>query len=1123
MTGFDKDYQAIVEILSKQRRRKFLLKASKGTLFLLGLFLLALCLAALLDIPFQFDESVRLGMAIGIAVVSAGIFLLQIVWPLIHFLSKTGPFSYEALAREVGKQSEKLHDELLNGLQIYQNMGKNREEYSLDLVAFSLRRILKKLRQLNFSHLYSLRRAKRAMQLFATPLLLSGAAFIIFPISFADGLNHILHPGMRFKPRAVEFLSVWPGDVTKVEGDSVEIIIKLEGAFTGPVELFLREKNRTAVETKEVDRDSSGSYRHKIEGLRSTTHYSVKAKDEFSPVYKIDVQKRPFVKNLKLQLFFPEYTKMQPRYQDDNVGDIIALKGTRVTVRASVNKPVKQAELVLSKNNSKAMKVVGNEIRSDFAVNEESSYRIKLEDLFGYENLSPIEYSIRPLPDQFPLVEIIIPGRDVDLNEELKLPVSVEAEDDFGFSRLRLAYRVETAVPIELGEDTTFQFIDLSANSNGDTKISADYLWDLADIRLLPEDIIYYFAEVWDNDRISGPKQSISKVYTARFPSIYEIYEEVANAQEGDLANLEEVLSDSKELKEKLDEIARELNQQKEMDWLKKQDLEELAESQGAMQQEIEEVRQNLQEMIERMEGNQMLSLETLQKYQELQQLFEEIMTPELQRALDKLRESFEQLDENKLKQAVSQMQTSQDKLLQNLERTINLLKQIQLEQDLDQAAKLAENLAERQEDLNQQLKEALDKDQANLLHQQQKLGDDAEILDELLGSLDQALEEQAQFQSETMDSLLQEMQKVMQDMDASQQQIQKGQMQQASKTGETTEQNLRDMLSQLQSMKDAFMQSKKQDYMKEFARTSEDLLRLSKNQEGLMDQTRGLSSSSPQLGQIAESQQQLLQQLGRATGDLYELSQKTFFVTPEIGRAMGKSIAGMQRALENLENRNTGVATSQQAQAMGGLNETILQIQKAMRALQGASSASGMDEFMKRLQQMSGSQQGINQETLMLGKQGQMSLEQQAAMARLAAEQSALRKSLQQLQQEFGNRSDILGRLDQVAEEMEDVVKDLQRRQVQPRTLDRQKRILSRLLDAQRSIREREYSRKRESRSGKTYFVRSPEDIDESIKQKKDRFLEDLIRARKAGYNEDYLELIREYFQALTDKRERQ
>jgi hypothetical protein len=373
------------------------------------------------------------------------------------------------------------------------------------------------------------------------------------------------------------------------------------------------------------------------------------------------------------------------------------------------------------------------------------------------------------------------------------------------------------------------------------------------------------------------------------------------------------------------------------------------------------------------------------------------------------------------------------------------------------------------------------------------------------------------------MDSLLQEMQKVMQDMDASQQQIQRGQMQQASKTGETTEQNLRDMLSQLQSMKDAFMQSKKQDYMKEFARTSEDLLRLSKNQEGLMDQTRGLSSSSPQLGQIAESQQQLLQQLERTTGDLYELSQKTFFVTPEIGRAMGKSIAGMQGALENLENRNTGVATSQQAQAMGGLNETILEIQNAMRALQGASSASGMDEFMKRLQQMSGSQQGINQETLMLGKQGQKSMEQQAAMARLAAEQSALRKSLQQLQQEFGNRSDILGRLDQVAEEMEDVVKDLQRRQVQPRTLDRQKRILSRLLDAQRSIREREYSRKRESRSGKTYFVRSPEDIDESIKQKKDRFLEDLIRARKAGYNEDYLELIREYFQALTDKRERQ
>ncbi|HHM24421.1 MAG TPA: hypothetical protein ENJ23_05190, partial [Bacteroidetes bacterium] len=251
--------------------------------------------------------------------------------------------------------------------------------------------------------------------------------------------------------------------------------------------------------------------------------------------------------------------------------------------------------------------------------------------------------------------------------------------------------------------------------------------------------------------------------------------------------------------------------------------------------------------------------------------------------------------------------------------------------------------------------------------------------------------------------------------------------------------------------------------------------------------------------------------------------SQKTFFVTPEIGRALGKSMAGMQRAIKNLEERRTAAAAAQQNRAMGGLNETIMQIQAAKQSLQGASSAVGFEEYLKRLEQMAGQQQGINQQTIPLVGKGQLTMQQQAAMARLAAEQEALRKSLEELQKEFGNRSEITGRLDGIAREMEQVVRDLQRKRVNPRTLERQKRILSRLLDAQRSMHQRDYSKKRESRPGKVYFVRSPREIDQKVLQQRDRFLDDLIRARKAGFYEDYLELIRSYFDALGQKERKQ
>lgn len=1119
MTDFDRDFVSILEFLKGQRRRKLTLSFGRGILYLVGFLVLTFSIAALLDVLFQFEEAVRLGIVVAVELVAAVIFLKMILWPLFNFISGKGTFSNEKIAEELGGEYKKLHDELLNSLQIYRGAKSNHEHYSIDLVANAVRKTLARLKKLDFSQIYSLRRARGTAKLFAAPVLLSATALVMLPQSFREGLNHMLHPATRFKPVAVEFLSIFPGDVTIVEGDSLQIKAEIEGVFDGTVEISVQKENTNAIETFPMERDSSGVYDFQMKNVKINTHYFVRAKDEFSPVYRIDIQKRPFVRDLRVQLIFPGYTGMASRFLEDNVGDIIALKGTRAKIRASVNKPIQKASLIVGGKESKEFEISGSEVRTEIVVNKEQTYKISLLDYHGYENKDPIEYSIRPLPDQYPLVEITLPGRDVDLSEELKLPLSIEAEDDFGFKDLRLAYRIESSLPTSMQEDTLFKFINLTLPNQSDTKLNVDYLWDLAELSLMPEDLVYYYAEISDNDRVSGPKKSISRIYTARFPSVYEIYDEVANSQEEDLGNLEDVLSEGKELKEKLEEIARELKQQDQINWLKKQDMEDLAEKQQGLQKNVEEISQNLQEMIDRLESNQMLSFETLEKYQELQKLFQEMMTPELQRALEKMRESFEQLDPNKLRQAVSQLQSSQEKLMKNLERTVNLLKQMQLEQNLDQATKLLDDLEQRQDRLNEEIAKKDQEKRPNLLHQQQKLEEDAQSLNDMISSLEKELEKEASFSSEIQDSLSQEMQEVLQNMQMTQEQLRQDQMAKAGETGENAEQGLNNMKGMMQDLKESFTQSKKQEFMEQFSRNSEDLLRLSKAQEDLLQQTKELSSTSPQIGQTAETQQQLLQQMGRITNQLYELSQETFFVTPEIGRSMGKSMSGMQNALKNLAERNPSNASRQQSNAMGGLNETILEIANAMQGLQGASSASGLDEFMKQLQQMSGAQQGINQETIKLGMEGKMSPEQQGAMARLAAQQEALRKSLEQLQQEFGNQSEILGRMDGVAKDMEDVVKDFQRQQVEPKTFERQKRIMSRLLDAQRSMREREYSKKREAESGKTYFVRSPEEVGEKIRQQKDRFLEDLLRARKAGYNEDYLELIRDYFQAITDR----
>jgi hypothetical protein len=182
------------------------------------------------------------------------------------------------------------------------------------------------------------------------------------------------------------------------------------------------------------------------------------------------------------------------------------------------------------------------------------------------------------------------------------------------------------------------------------------------------------------------------------------------------------------------------------------------------------------------------------------------------------------------------------------------------------------------------------------------------------------------------------------------------------------------------------------------------------------------------------------------------------------------------------------------------------------------SSGAMGMgsDEFMQKLLGLSGKQQSINQESQQMGQQGMSQAQQQAAMARMAAQQAAVQKSLEQLLQEFGNRREILGRLDQTARDMEEVVKDFQQNRMNRQTLDRQQQILSRMLEAQRSMRERDLSEERQAERSKRYRSLDPGQLPGDLGERKTKIQQDLLRALQEKYSRDYRELIRRYFDNL-------
>jgi hypothetical protein len=184
------------------------------------------------------------------------------------------------------------------------------------------------------------------------------------------------------------------------------------------------------------------------------------------------------------------------------------------------------------------------------------------------------------------------------------------------------------------------------------------------------------------------------------------------------------------------------------------------------------------------------------------------------------------------------------------------------------------------------------------------------------------------------------------------------------------------------------------------------------------------------------------------------------------------------------------------------------------------------MQQFMDQINQLAQQQQQLNDMASGMGQgSGQAAqreaMKQQAQLSRMAAQQAAIQKSMEELahEQEAARSGDrkAADKLQQIADEMQQVLNDMKASGgIKAETIQRQERILSRLLEAQRSTHEREKEEQREAKGGENVSRESPRDIDLSTPQGREKLQQELQRAKETGYSKDYDALIRKYLESL-------
>lgn len=1084
----------------------------------------------------------------------------------------------EDLAARIGRHFAEVEDKLVNVLQLnhafaMQSAGSGAFAHA----AFSTE--YGSVRHLDFNAILDNRPVRRSMLFFIVALIVAGGTFIGTGSELLAAGDRLIHFETFYQKPAPFELIVEPGNTKLLRGAPVKFVVRTKGEQLNNLTLNLREEgakefDRIELRAVPVENSKQTQFIYELRAQRPMEYYA-EARDIESEKFMLAVLDRPLVKSLTVTVAPPAYTREAARTLDENLGDITGIVGTRMQVAAQSSKELLAARLVFTpfaadsgaaqpKAETYNLNTNGALANGAIQLRRSGYYHIEFLDTDSLWSEKPIEYTVTLSDDEMPSVALLDPGERADLPGNLRLPMLARIHDDFGFSKLRLGYRITKSKFTP--EEKEYKWLDVPLADYHAQDLEVPYIWNLAKLDITPEDELGYVFELADNDVVSGPKKARTMEFAVRFPSVDEIFQKAEEEHAQTERSLQEIKQDAEELKKKIDETVSEIRQQSNSDIGKKQqefsvrkDAEDIMKRQAELENRVADVKNKLEQMTKNLDEQNAISEETMQKYAELQKLMEEVRTPELDAAFDKLKQAMKQMDQKALEQAMKEVQFNEDQFKKAIERTANLLKKIKLEQKLDELMKRSDELAKNQEQTAKEQKEAADGKQQESPQQkaaaEQKQKD---AMNELA-----RMQEEAKQMAKDMQKLPEQMQapQEMQDaaeavndptteqaMEDAKQAMQQSQHSRASQRSQDASQKLKKARNKLEDLKRKMAESEKQRTLAEMKRMRDEMNRLSKEEEKLKQKSKEAMPNSNVFRDYAAEQSERREELGDLASDMMQLAQKSPNVTPEMGRELGKAFNQMTQAQQAMTERDQQQSMQGAQGAMASLNRASQETQNAMNQMQqqgGGScpnpggmnpggkegepnqmgSGSAMQQFLNQINNFAEQQQALNQQMQqMMNGQGQgmqrEMMQQQAAAARMQAGQQALQKSVEELareQQQAGQgKKKAVDDLKKIAEEMQDLVSEMRTKGVRPETIQRQERILSRLLEAQRSVNERDKEETREATSGENMARMSPDALNLSPAERRNLLREEALRARDAGYTKDYQQLIRKYLEQL-------
>ncbi|MBK8704479.1 MAG: DUF4175 domain-containing protein [Saprospiraceae bacterium] len=1100
------NYRLLIEKLDQFIRKYYINQLIRGTLYSVAVILLMFLSVNFLEHYFFFPSGTRRALFFSFVGVSGLALAYWVLTPLLHYFRLGKVISHERAAQIIGSHFTDVKDKLLNILQLRQQADHATQR---ELILASIDQKSEEIKPIPFKAAINLSQNKKYLRYALPPLMLLLVILLAAPSIIRESTDRLIHSNRHYaKPAPFQFV-VDQDKLNVVQFEDYPLEVTIEGQQL-PNEVFIEIEDYQYRLTKE----NANRFTYRFSNVQKDVEFKLFSSGIESEDLTLNVLEKPNMQGFDVKLNYPAYTQRKDESLQ-NIGDLVVPQGTQIDWIFNAQFTDQINMLFSSQGKTQAAKRFSDELFTF----QKKALKDEIYKLFisnkQLPNADSISYTITVIPDLYPNIDV--EKLQDSTNKELLFFLG-EASDDYGLISLSFNYSIKKSN----GQQGELRTIKLPKPDG--KQLRYDYTFDITNLNLAPGEEVSYYFEVFDNDGVNGSKSARTNLMTYAKPTVEEFKAMAAENNKEIKDNLKKALEESRKIQDEMKKCARNCCRKKNLDWQNRKELEKMIDRQKELEKQIQDAKESFEENLKNQDEFSETDEQIKEKQEKIQELFEEVMSEEMKNMLKEIEELLEKLEKEGALEMMENMEMSNEEIEKELDRMLEMMKQLEVEQQLQETIDELQKLAEEQDKLSE---ETEDKklDQEELEKKQEEINEKFEDIQEKMDDLEKKNEELEKPQN--IGDHEEEMQDIEKDLNDSKQELQQNQNNKAAKSQKKASGKMKDMANAMaMEMQAGEMQQMEED-MQALRQLLENLVGLSFDQEDLINKFEEVNINTPNYTNLVQKQFKLKDDFKLVEDSLQALSKRVFQIESFVSEKVTEIKTNMRTSLDDLEERRKPQAADHQQRSMKNLNDLALMLSEVMNQMQ---------------QQMSGMMSGNQMCTKPGGQgpkgntpkdkisQGQKSLNDQLKQmkknmengkgssskefAQSAARQSALRKALREKQQEMQKNGKGSKELQELMEQMDKVETELVNKRLSNEMLKRQEDILTRLLEHENAEREREQDAKRKGETAKTTQQRLPPSIEEYIKKREAEI--ELYKSVSPSLKPYYKFLVEEYFKSL-------